>query len=797
MKWYIKVGITILALVVLLTLGITYFIHQYKNELIEKSVTAINATLVQPIQLDTVEVTFWKHFPNIEIQLSGVRIPKSNSDTRMLASIGSLVVRIKTIPFVFKKIEVAKVTLQRADFHLTIDKEGTSDFAIFKKRSTPKDSIAKTVLPDVAFDKIVVEEVHFIFLDAFKPKQIDTYIAKGNLSLHINKDSITGDWRSKTRINQFQLKPGSFLTQALVDVQTHFNYNLFQPSLDLNSVKIIDEKNAILGSMHFEFGQHPNLNLNLQSKQSDIVSLLNWLPRKWTKFMDSISLEGKMTFTTSIQTSLRQGSQPKVKVSFQLKEAKIKPLAFQLPLQDVELMGELQNDSSGRIESFELNIKKLTAQFGKTGKLLSSNCHVKNFKEPYIQLSTQLTSDLNDLFLFTHLKEYKQAKGLVKVHLTYDGDVSYWMKQKVGKGVFGGSIQFSNVLFQLKNMQQPVENMNGQLLIGDRQVVLKNIQIKKGSSDITLNGTCKNLYRSIYKNIPGLEVQLSGYSNELTWTDFVSPSGKSKKDSNQSVPLQHLIQWNKDSLQMPYGLTGTIDLYFKKIKAYRFNASDLSIRLKVTPQKIDLVESMKTMKGSIAITSLIQPQKQFLKYQTQMTFKHVVLPELFKAFNSFKQKIITPDNILGRMSGNYSFVFYMNHKLEIDTSLFSGKGSCTIKGLVLKNVEPLVKAGQFVPGKRDFSNVTSEEIKNSLRMSGNTIYIDRTLIHTNIAVIYIEGKLPLKGIATFDLRIPIKNLVGFKSKDVVLTNDSKAGISIPVHIEGQPGKMSGTSKPTK
>ena len=66
--------------------------------------------------------------------------------------------------------------------------------------------------------------------------------------------------------------------------------------------------------------------------------------------------------------------------------------------------------------------------------------------------------------------------------------------------------------------------------------------------------------------------------------------------------------------------------------------------------------------------------------------------------------------------------------------------------------------------------------------------IPRTLFVTNILYFYLDVVVQPDGETAFYILLPIKNMK--KKPDTKgLTNDSKAGLSIPIKIKGKQGKL--------
>src|SRR5690606_5116542 len=159
---------------------------------------------------------------------------------------------------------------------------------------------------------------------------------------------------------------------------------------------------------------------------------------------------------------------------------------------------------------------------------------------------------------------------------------------------------------------------------------------------------------------------------------------------------------------------------------------------------------------------------------------------------NFGQDGVEAKNLKGIFSATARLSGGMKEDASIRPHSMFGTIKFDLKKGALVNFEPLERIGQFVFRKRDMSNITFENISNTLDIKGNKVVIYPMVISSSVVNIELEGVYGLPKGTDIKMKIPLRNP---KGDDLItditeLQKRRKRGIVVNLHaVDGEDGKV--------
>jgi len=147
--------ITGISLIVLMgaTLGILY---HYRAEVIELFVKEANKKINTPVDVEKIELDLWSQFPDVSINLEGVRVYESlELAGDYLCTADQITLSFDLLNLIFRKYDLTSLILDHAVVNMALDPYGRRNFDIMERR----DSASRDSLPELSLEKIILKNM--------------------------------------------------------------------------------------------------------------------------------------------------------------------------------------------------------------------------------------------------------------------------------------------------------------------------------------------------------------------------------------------------------------------------------------------------------------------------------------------------------------------------------------------------------------------------------------------------------------------------------------------------------------
>jgi hypothetical protein len=784
LKIFKKALIIVASILVFYFSAISLVSIYYKKEIESRVVSEINKNLVKPIKINHISISAFTNFPFISFSLNEVLLPKSDTSQVPLLKLQKLKILFSPYSIIVKKFKVNEILIENGFLDARVDSLGNRDFDVVVKKDTTKTEQDSKAITSFDIRKIKFRNIHVFYENKFKPKRIDLTLSDTETKLSLDSKVLTGELLGQLYSKEVKLKPGTLFKESDLKADFNFTFNFNTKIFKFTDCLVMSGENAYLGNGTIDFKNNSFLTLNVKTKDADIQNVFSLISERWTAKVKPFNLSGKISSDATIKVSLLPGNQPVFSIDFSTDSLEIKNKNVNAAIYRVRFSGNMNSDNKTDVESYSIILNDFSARINKQDSVIAKKVVVRNFKDPVLKTNAVFSLSASTLFDLVKFKEYSDVGGNIKLNLTYDGKLNYLAGAKTETPEMFGDVHLNHVKLKLNKVHFGFDDINGKVDFSKDAIRMHHLAIKSGKTDMQLNGTADNLFSSVFNDTTGLDMNINFTSTNFHFDDFNSSSPKPKN----TTPKKKINIVKNGSFVLPYGLKAKLKGKVKNFYARNYHGNNIALDIKLSKKKVEIAESMNSFGGQLSFTSNFVPVKDQIYCSTDIHMRKFEVNKMFETFNNFKQKMLTSNNINGIVSGDFKSFFVMGSDLKIDTNTVRISGDFTINKFELIEVEPLMILSKVGFDEKDLKRVTFEKINSSIILKDNVLEIPRTLFVTNILFFYLDVIVKPDGESEFYILLPVKNMK--KKPDTKgLTNDSKAGLSIPIKIKGKQGKL--------
>ena len=753
----------------------------YKKEIEDRVVSEVNKNLIKPMKIGDISISAFTNFPYVSFSLSELLIPKSDSSQIPLLKLEKLRVLFSPYNIFIKNFKVDGILVANGSLDLRVDSLGKKDFDIVLKKDTTKEdskSISSFDIKNIKF-----KNIRIFYENKFKPKRVEMTFSNIETELNFKDNVLSGELIGMLYSKEVTLKPGTLFKDAHLKADFKFSFDMRAKMFSFTDCILMSGENNYMGNGTIDFRKNSFLTLNVKMKDADIQNVFGLIAERWTKKIKPLNLKGKISANGLIKVSLLPGNQPDFSIDFTTDSLEIQNEKINAHIHHVRFSGNLNSNKSIELDDYSIDLKDFSARINATDSIRSKQILVKNFKDPTLKSNLLLSLSGKTLFDLINFKDYSDVAGNMNLDITYDGKLEYILGKKSETPDMFGNIELNHLKLKLNKLNFGFDDIAGKIDFNKDVVKMNKLIVKAGKSDLTLTGTANQLFNSVFRDTTGLEMDIAFTSERFYFNDFNSSEKPKKSDTKNK---NKFVQNN--TFNLPYGLKDNLKGEVHNLYARNYHGGNIVLNMKMNQKKVEITESMNSFGGTLKIVSNFLPVRNEVHCYTNLRMHKFNIDKVFSAFNNFKQKTLTANNVKGIVSGNVNSFFKFSSTLELDTNSILVHGDLDINKLELVEVEPLMILAKVGFDEKDLKRVTFENISTSVIMKNNVIEIPRTLFVTNILYFYLDVVIQPDGESEYYLLLPVKNLKK-KPKTEGLTNDSKAGLSIPIKIKGKAGKL--------
>jgi len=753
--YYLLCGI--IALPVLLFAATALLIYTKSDAIKDKLLAELNKSTGAHISIDgKVELSFFKHFPNVALELKGVEA-KGSVDTLQypLLKADRIYLLANFWDVVHGDWNIQSTSVENGEFSMLRTKEGVVNY-IFE---TEENDTAKTTAFSIDVEKAFLKNIRYRLLDEMAEVEIDVQVEDASVSGNFTAENLSLHAIADVFSHAVKIKGIDYADEKQVSFDGSLAVMTEKNSYALNVERFSVQKNefAINGSIVIE-NDNPVFDLAVRGKNISVKDIPMLLPAEFSAQLDGIKGTGNLQLSAEIKGALDEKHNPAITITGSFSRASLQIPGMDGKFSDLSFTGTFTNGSKQRFSTSVITVRDLSAKI-KQGTL-DGNMVLTNLDKPHLKLDVD---GMLDLSLFN--KFLSDSKGLNEI---------------------GGMLEFKNVKYSGK-----IADLQAMRLLGlEGSVAMRGVEMQVDENKIVIPDAKLAAYdktltiEKLEINFPSSHVSLSGKIDQMP--GLAAGKGNTPKAElvlrSESINVKEILALMNDNetksgknTEQPFNFFGNIKVQANHVVYNKFNAYDVSGRVALNGEVVELKNfSCNTVDGTLDFGSTIRIQGDKLITKTHAQGAAINVNEMFAQFENFAQATITDRHV----SGKLSFTADVNADFingELDEKKFSAVVDLTVKEGELINFKSLENLSKFIDIE-ELRHLRFSTLKNKISISNQTVFIPEMVIESNAINIALSGSQTFKGAIDYSVKLNIFDVLGKKiRKRKDLTEYEEAG----------------------
>jgi hypothetical protein len=740
-----KIFFSIFLLLIFFILSAITLLFIYEDEVKAAIVSELNKHLKAEVKIDpkNIDLTIIKTFPDCSVQFRDLlmleALPIKNRDTLLFAGRLNLLFNIKDLWN--KKYEIEKIKLKDGIIKLKVLKNGKTNYIFWKTTKQIADQQNDSIHFDLKL--ISIENCRLNYKDKKNLFKTDLAIKTLNFKGHFAESDF--ELESDARIFIHELVQGkvNYLENKQCDFKLALDvndnaYTVKKAEIDLNQLTL-----KFSGNFNYKDSLE-KLDLKYSAPDLDISSLLSLLPEKHKGKINDYESKGNFYAEGTIRYADKNSFS--VVSDFGIKNGNVTYKPRSTSASNVNIDGHLNVTNAS---SF-LGLKNIRVKLNKDE--IKGSCTIKDFSQPYIQLSAQADVLLENLQSFWPIDTISSLKGNLHINTEIEGLLSDLKDQAFSSKVkLNLEAKISNLEARFKNDEKLYAVENCVINAKEREIEVRDLKLKRGESDLKLNGRIPGMFNYLVDRNSPLVITGSLYSNYIRMEDFMGNTRESSGTNNSSL--------------IPSNVNFKLNAAIVKFSFGKFEAQSITGEIEIKDQKA-IVSDMKleTMHGEAEIDAFADNSKNRLDVTLQSNLKNIYVADLFSQLNNFGQAALTDKNIKGSLSADIEFSGSWNNSLVVDPGSILATCNLAIEKGELIDFKPLLSLSKFVDVE-DLRRIKFSSLQSMIEIKNSTIIIPKTSIKNSALDIEVWGTHTFDNKIDYHIQLLIDKYLAKKRKN--------------------------------
>jgi hypothetical protein len=777
-KTLLYAGVFILSLFAALSV----YIEINKKKILADFGSQLSKKMNGRISYSDADITVWKSFPFIGLQVSNARL--ADSMNIPLLKMEKISFRVSLIQYFRANTELSDVSLRNGFIHLFTDSAGYTNKYLFDKEPGVDQQNNK-----LDIDNAALKNVRIVIENKQKRKRFDVLFKRLVADIANSKNIIKIKLSQASQVNGlgFNLSKGSFLRGQSLEGSTRLRYDKEQArlSFDDDDMNIDRQAYSLKGNFWFH---RDSFDLSVITKQAPFEKLKHVFAENIYTDIKNVHLEKPIDVTAKLEGSLAYRTIPKVTAQWSVKDNSVK-----VPVADITrcsfeglFTNEIVKGQPFTDENSGITISRFSGDW--EGILLKSDkISITNLVHPVADMQLRSSTDLRSLNDKLGLNAIEFISGTASLDLHYNGPLE---KETDFADRLNGRLRFSNGMIQYRPRGFTFRNCSGDISFTPDVVQASDLRFDLGSNHFNVNLAGTNLGAlsaadpgkaviNCNVHIPALD--LAALRSLFASRKAVQAQVKGRtKIFSATNKIDDILDHGQLKIFIDAGSVAYKNFKGKDLKgAVTFSGNDLFIS----------GVSVGHASGIMRIDANISQAGSMHNTSAKVKLDNVDVAGVFRAFDDFGQDGISYQNLRGRLNASTDISMVVDNEGNVLPGSMNGTVAFSLKNGALVNYEPMQNIKGFVFKNKDMTNVAFAELKNTLEVNNYKIRIPRMEIQSTAIGMFVEGIYDLKKTASkIDIQVPLK---GLKQRDSSYVPQNigigtKAGTSI--YLQGKNDK---------
>ncbi len=577
-----KVLVGIAIFIVLLLGALITLPYFFKDEIIAQVKTAANESLTAKLAFTDVDISVFRHFPNLSVGLGGLDITNGPGPFEgvKLIHCQRLDIAVDLWSAIFgSEVVIKGLFLQQPDIKVYVLSNGLANYDITKPDPAGA-TAATTESSPIKLESYGISDGKLLYDDRGLDMRAEIEGMEHKGSGELTSDLY--DLVMKTAIERLSVNYGGI--QYLANAKADWDATL---GADMKNMKFTFKENDLkvneLALMLDGWVQMPEnsedirMDLSFGTPANTFKSLLSIIPGAYTKDFETVQANGSVQFAGFAKGTYNETTYPAFKLNFKVGNADFKYPSLPLGVRNINVDATI-NSPSSRLNDMTVNIPSFSLVIGSNP--LEGYFNLKTPESnPTVDTKINGTLNLGELSKAFPMEGVQELAGIIKANIMVKASMSQIDAQQYDQVNMAGDFGMSGITY--RSSGTPTVKINSLATsITPQKLDIRTFDAKLGNSDLRASGSIDNLlaYFSTTKTMRGNLNFASTYFDANEWMEPAPTDGSVVPNDVAPAASEKVFdRWDF-----------TVDGKIGKLKYDTYDISNLSAAGHFTPNKMDI-----------------------------------------------------------------------------------------------------------------------------------------------------------------------------------------------------------------
>ncbi len=784
-----------IVLILILFIGGKIYLKRHKKQVISLIETEAKKQLNGgELHITDINISFYQSFPRFAFTIDSLTLRDSlwfrHHHDLIFAS--RVYATMDIFKLIFGKISIDRVKLESPHIYLYTDTSGYSNTSLFNKKAPPKKNADKNYeypILQATNGNLVVDKKDNNKIFAFDIPNLEAHINANvddpGLKINVKLDC-------KIRQMTFNQEKGPFLEGKRVSGNIVIEFNKDSKVLQFSKIKLVVDEQPFIFSGKFFLAEVPApFTLSWETENLSFRKAASFLSKNIRAKLEPYDISGPITHLTgSLDNTEPEYHTPLIHLRLKVENKTITtPITI---IDNASFSATFNNEEiKGHGHEDENTIMHFSAMKGIWDKL-NFHCDsivIHNLIHPQMNLNLLSDFPLEDINSFFDENTLAFTKGSGKMNIIYSGSLEQnYDSLRMILGNF--NMDSASIIYSPRNLI--FTNGKGVVHFTGKDMIIDNLNLNSGNTDLIMNGSAKNLFYLINQKNKKLALDWTIHSNKLNLNDFISFLKQKHSKAIAKTRKSSLDQSLTNFTNLLEAADFNLNLNAKQLIYKKFFANNLLANIELNENEINMKKiQLQHANGNIIMQGVLRNESSANPFSFNAQLRNINVSKIFAAFNNFGLKSPTDKNIGGTLSADVTMDGGVNTSAQLIPGELKGFVKFNLENGQLTNFEPIQKISQTIFKNRNFSDIQFADLHDLLEINGQSITVNRMEIRSSVLSMFVEGIYNMKTGPDLSIQVPLSNLKS--NKDSVLTNKgifSKTGPSARLRAKwGDDGKI--------
>ena len=696
-----------------------------------------------------VSFSLLRKFPLASLQVNNINVG-TNNDLPLLRA-DMIFLQFSLLDVFRGNYTLRKIEVKNANLHLIIDEEGKNNWDIFISDSTQTKSVA------VELNAIQLRNVDVRF--EHRPQKLDVathfdhLAAKGNFNNRIFSTLLSTELKIKyiqsDTARYFENKSVKLRTELSIDIEQN-EYKLQNGTVEFEAIKFTAQASLLQKAENYA------LDANIGFENVDVVKILHEMPpavqEKIDRYKPSASLSG------NIDVNALFGDKYSFSIggNFACKNGSVQNSDNDIRFSNTSFKGNFSTKLPNPLPQTSVNVENFSTKLNKGN--IEGHFSLNDLEKPTLNMHLKANIKLEDWQQFFPKNYFYKTAGQAFIDLSFANKFSQIDQLHAADFAHAnmqGKVVFSNAFLQMKEDENPYENLSGEVKLSDKILYANHLKGELKGNSFELNGSIENLLPYIFNENENLKINANIHLPYLNLDKLLAqqPTDKQKKEAN------------KTELSLPNQIDFNLSFKAKQIKYQHFEAADATGNAIWRNKTLTLNGlQLNSCGGKIhAQGSLHANNSKTFSLKCKAQIQQADIQKVFYAFGNFGQNELTDKHLRGIADCDVQFSAILENTMQLLPQSIVSQVAIHIRNGQLIHFKPMESLSKFVE-LDELQNIRFETLENQITIENSTIHIPAMDIKNNAINLTISGKQSFDGTIDYQIKMLLKDILSKKIK---------------------------------